>query len=112
MQHPLGSVKPLDRVFNMGPYEVGGHFSTVWQSAVNPGMDFRIKGWTVSNRHIYDLKDWDKSLGAIVPGQSGMFGSPHYDDQMEMWLKVEHHPLYFSRETVEMEATHLLVLTP
>jgi penicillin amidase len=112
MPHALGSVKPLDRVFNIGPYEVGGHFSTVWQSAVDPGMDFRLKGWTVSNRHIYDLKDWDKSLGAIVPGQSGMFGSPHYDDQVEMWLKVDHHPLYYSRAKVESEAKHLLVLVP
>ncbi len=112
MPHPLGSVKPLDRVFNIGPYEVGGHFCTVWQSAVNPGMDFRLQGWTVSNRHIYDLKDWDKSLGAIVPGQSGMFGSPHYGDQVEMWLKVEHHPLYYSKEKVESEAKHLLVLVP
>lgn len=112
MQHPLGSVKPLDKVFNLGPYEVGGHFSTVWQSALNPGMDFSLKGWTVSNRHIYDLKDWDKSLGAIVPGQSGMIGSPHYDDQVEMWLKVKHHPLYYSRAKVESEAKHLLMLNP
>jgi penicillin amidase len=106
LQHALGSVKPLDRVFNLGPYEGGGHFSTVWQSAVNPGMDFDLKAWSVSHRHIYDLKDWDQSL------QSGMFGSPHYDDQMEMWLKVEHHPLYYSREKVEAEAKHVLVLKP
>jgi penicillin amidase len=112
MPHPLGSVKPLDRILNIGPYEVGGHFSTVWQSAVNPGMDFRLTGWTVSNRHIYDLKDWDRSLGAIVPGQSGMFGSPHYDDQVEMWLKVDHHPLYYSKAKVESEAKHVLVLEP
>ncbi len=112
LEHALGSVPPLDKVFNLGPYEVGGHFSTVWQSAVNPGMDFNLKGWTASNRHIYDLEDWDKSLGAIVPGQSGMFGSPHYDDQMEMWLNVEHHPLYYSRAKVESEAKHVLILKP
>ena len=112
LQHALGSVSPLDKVFNLGPYEGGGHFSTVWQSAVNPGMDFDLKAWTASHRHIYDLEDWDKSLGSVVPGQSGMFGSPHYDDQMEMWLKVEHHPLYYSREKVESEAKHVLLLVP
>ncbi|NIR13940.1 MAG: penicillin acylase family protein, partial [Desulfobacterales bacterium] len=47
-----------------------------------------------------------------VPGQSGMFGSPHYDDQMEMWLKVEHHPLYYSKAKVESEAKHVLILKP
>ena len=112
LQHTLGSVRPLDKVFNLGPYEGGGHFSTVWQSAVNPGMDFDLKAWSVSHRHIYDLQDWDKSLGSVVPGQSGMFGSPHYDDQMEMWLKVEHHPLYYSRARVESEAKHVLMLKP
>jgi penicillin amidase len=111
-QHPLGQVKPLDKLFNLGPFEAGGHFSTVWQSGVLPGMDFNYNGWTVSNRHIYDLADWDNSLGTIVPGQSGMWGSPHYSDQMEMWRTVGHHPLYFSKERVEAEATKRLTLTP
>jgi penicillin amidase len=112
LEHALGSVPPLDKVFNLGPYEGGGHFSTVGQSAVNPGMDFDLKAWAVSHRHIYDLQDWDKSLGSVVPGQSGMFGSPHYDDQMEMWLNVEHHPLHYSKAKVESEAKHVLILKP
>jgi len=112
INHPFGRIKPLDKLFNLGPYEGGGHFSTVWQSAVSPGMDFNLNGWTVSNRHIYDLKDWDRSLGAIVPGQSGMVGSPHYDDQVSLWLKVDHHPLYYSRSKVESKAVGILVLKP
>ncbi|MGD2125763.1 MAG: penicillin acylase family protein [Desulfobacteraceae bacterium] len=111
-EHPLGRVKPLDRVFNFGPYEGGGHFATVWQSAIMPGMDFDLNGWTVSNRHIYDLEDWDQSLGAIVPGQSGMLGSRHYGDQVSLWLEVKHHPLYYTRGKVESEAAHSLVLAP
>ena len=110
--HPFGRIKPLDRLFNLGPYEGGGHFSTVWQSAVRPGMDFSLNGWTVSNRHIYDLNDWDRSLGAIVPGQSGMVSSPHYDDQVSLWLEVDHHPLYYSRSKVEAQARSILVLKP
>jgi penicillin amidase len=75
-------------------------------------MDFNYNGWTVSNRHIYDLADWDNSLGAIVPGQSGMWGSPHYSDQLQMWREVGHHPLYFSRTRVEAEAQQRLTLMP
>jgi len=111
-EHPLGKVKPLDRIFNLGPFAGGGHFSTVFQSAVMPGMDFDLKGWTASNRHIYDLKDWDKSLGAIVPGQSGMFGSPHYADQVDLWLQIMHHPLDYSLKRVEAEAKDTLILEP
>jgi penicillin amidase len=112
INHALGQVKPLDRLFNLGPFEVGGHFATVWQSAVMPGMDFNLNGWSASNRHVYDLQDWDKSLAAVVPGQSGMVGSPHYGDQVEMWLKVGHHPLYYSGSSVESAAEHVLTLTP
>lgn len=111
-EHPLGQVPPLDRIFNLGPFETGGDFSTVWQSAVVPGMDFNYKGWTVSNRHIYDLADWDNSLGTIVPGQSGMWGSPHYSDQMALWLAVGHHPMYFSQARVAAEAKERLTLLP
>lgn len=112
INHPLGRVKPLDRLLNLGPFEGGGHFDTVWQSALKPGMDFRMFGWTVSNRHIYDLQDWDRSLGAIVPGQSGMYGSPHYGDQVRPWLQAEHHPLVYSRRAVETEARQVLRLRP
>jgi penicillin amidase len=112
IRHPMGRIKPLDRILNLGPYEGGGHFCTVWQSAVMPGMDFRLNGMTASNRHIYDLKAWDGSLGAIVPGQSGMFGSPHYDDQVKLWLEVDHHPLHYSRSSVESGAQSVLLLKP
>jgi len=112
LPHPLGTVKPLDRIFNLGPFEGGGHFATVWQSAVMPGGDFKLNGWSVSNRHIYDLKDWDRSLGAIVPGQCGVYGSPHYSDQMDIWRQGGHHLLCYSRQKVEKEAKAVLALVP
>ena len=68
--------------------------------------------WQSSNRHIYDLKDWDQSLGSIVPGQSEMLRSPHYSDQIDLWLNVNHHPLYFSRDKVDAEARQHLILKP
>ncbi|MDY6852438.1 MAG: penicillin acylase family protein, partial [Thermodesulfobacteriota bacterium] len=77
-----------------------------------PGMDFNLNGWTASNRHIYDLKDWDMSLGGIVPGQSGMLGSPHYSDQVKMWFQVGHHPLPYSRAEVEAGTIGTLILKP
>ena len=110
--HPLGRVKPLDRIFNIGPFEGGGHFETVWQSAVTPGMDFALNGWSVSNRHVYDPADWDRSVGSIVPGQSGMFGSPHYADQVPLWQGAGHHPLWYSRDRVTAAATSTLQLVP
>ncbi|RJR41531.1 MAG: penicillin acylase family protein [Desulfobacteraceae bacterium] len=112
VSHVLGRGKPLDRLLNLGPYEGGGDFSTVWQTGRMPGMNFSLKGWSAANRHIYDLREWDESLGSIVPGQSGIPFSRHYADQMDLWLKVGHHPLYFSRAKVESEAAAKLLLKP
>ena len=112
MAHPLGRVKPLNRIFNIGPFAGSGHFCTVAQSSVMPGMDFSLNGWAVSNRHIFDPANWDRSLASIVPGQSGMLGSRHYRDQVELWKEVGHHPLYFSREKIEAEAKRVLKLMP
>jgi penicillin amidase len=111
-KHLLGRYKPLRWLFNLGPYEGGGHFATVWQSAVMPGMDFDLNGWTASNRHIYDLGNWNQSLGSIVPGQSGMITSPHYADQVKLWLNVDLHPLPYSRNKVAAATVNTLYLVP
>jgi acyl-homoserine lactone acylase PvdQ len=36
--HPLGAVKPLDKIFNRGPFPYGGDTSTVWQAGFIPQM--------------------------------------------------------------------------
>ncbi len=112
LEHPLGKVAILGKIFNLGPFEGSGNFHTIKQSAISPGMDFKLKAWDVSNRHIYDLADWDHSIGCIVPGQSAHRASPHYSDQMDTWLRVGHHPLPFTRGAVESSAAHTLLLVP
>ncbi len=83
--HPFGLRKPLDRIFNLGPYPVGGastaltsfeySFNDPFAAAVGP-----------SYRQIFDLGN-DRELRAILPsGQSGQVFHPHYDDQTRLWL--------------------------
>jgi hypothetical protein len=33
--HTLGSIKPLERIFNRGPYPIGGDGNTIWASGSN-----------------------------------------------------------------------------
>ncbi len=110
--HNLGSVKPLDKFFNRGPFPLGGDFDTIWASGatrhdlshdVIVGPPFRF---------IADLQDWNRSLGMLVPGQSGHPMSPHYEDNIQGWLKGEYHPMLFDREAVLKEADATLVLEP
>ncbi|HEX4205486.1 MAG TPA: penicillin acylase family protein [Ktedonobacteraceae bacterium] len=99
-RHPLGAIKPLEKLFNRGPFPVGGDYDTVNMSAVVPNQPQEVV--TVpSYRQIIDLADMANSLSGHAPGQSGHPASAHYDDFIEMWLHVQHHPMLFEQQVIE-----------
>ncbi len=109
LKHPLGSVKILDLVFglNKGPFPMGGSFHTVPQLAYKYTKAFGIVHGP-SQRHVYDLSDWDKSFTVIPTGNSGIPGSSHYCDQTELYVEGKYHPDYFSRGAVEKNAKYVM----
>ena len=109
--HPLGRVKALDRIFNRGPYPVGGDIDTVNMGAVSPAEPETVI--TVpSFRQIANLANLAESLSMHAPGQSGHPGSKHYDDFIKPWLRVEHHPMLFDHEVIDEQAVGKLKLVP
>ncbi len=112
LAHPLGIQKPLDLVFNRGPYPVGGDTDTPWQAAMSPGEPYDNRLWAPSMRHVIDLSDLSRSEFIIPTGQSGQLGSPHYDDLVAPYLEGKYIPMLWTRAQVlgELEAT--LVLSP
>ena len=110
--HTLGSVKPLDRFFNRGPYPLGGDGETIWASSATyyDLSDKSIVGPPF--RFIADLGDWNKSLGMLVPGQSGHPASRSYDGAIRDWLQGGYHPMAFDRASVLAVARDVLVLEP
>jgi penicillin amidase len=73
-------------------------------------------GWTIDPagqnqyRMIVDLADLDNSMSALGPGTSGDPKSPHYQDQVPLWMDGSYHPKYFSREKsiANAESRHIL----
>lgn len=108
--HALGLQPPLDRVFDRGPYPVGGDTDTVCQMAAAPGESFDAKGWAPTYRQVVDLADLSRSAWIQPPGQSGRLGSPHYDDLARPWLEGEYLPMLWTREQVEGAAVSRLFL--
>jgi penicillin G amidase len=109
--HTLGSVKPLDKFFNSGPFPIGGDFDTVWASGATRQDLSHDQIVGPPFRFIADLQDWNRSLGMLVPGQSGHPMSPHYADNIQGWLKGEYHPMLFDREAVLKEVSAVLVIS-
>jgi penicillin amidase len=65
-----------------------------------------------SYREVIDLADWDRSVATSTPGQSGQPGSPHYGDLLPLWAEGRYFPLLFTRQAVEANTAHRLVLQP
>jgi len=109
--HPLGRVKPLDRIFCRGPYPVGGDGDTPHQTS-SSGGSYAANGWIPSYRQIIDFGNPANSRSVHTVGQSGQPGSPHYDDFIPLWRSGQYHPMLFERFTVQANLKHLIMLRP
>ncbi|UCC82923.1 MAG: penicillin acylase family protein [Gemmatimonadota bacterium] len=96
--HPLGIP-----AFELPAVGRSGDRTTVNVAGRSSGASFR---------EIIDLADWDRSVATSTPGQSGQPGGPHYGDLLPLWAEGRYFPLLFTREAVEANAAHRLVLRP
>ena len=112
LSHPFGKKSPLMGYFmNIGTFPMGGSIFTV-----SPTVYHVEKSWEVTDaaglRHIIDLSEQNNSLRIIAGGVSGNFMSPHYDDQVELWLNNEYRPFVLDREDVEKDVRYRLLMKP
>jgi penicillin amidase len=107
--HPLDLTPGAKTLMDLGPVPRPGDGDTV--NATYSGASFtQVAG--ASYREIFDLGDWDNSVGINVPGQSGQPGSAHYSDLLPLRAEGRYFPLLFSKEAVERETTARLELKP
>jgi len=107
-QHLLGQ-KWFLGFFNAGRFPMIGDSTTVRAS-------FGSGGWETTGgascRLIVDLSDLDRSLSVITSGQSGHFMSPHYRDQISLYLNSLYHPWSFSAAAVGRNLERIEKLLP
>lgn len=108
--HPLLSDKTRP-LFAIQPVHRGGDAYTVMAStSASESGTKQLSG--ASFKFVFDVKDWDQSVGLSTPGNSGQPGSPHYADLAPLWGEGKHFPLAFTRKKVEEVAKERLVLYP
>jgi penicillin amidase len=108
--HVLSAQPPLDRVFSVGPFVVGGDSDTVNQISISP--EDSANNIAASYRQVFAVGDWDTALAMHAPGQSGHLASPHYADLSQPWLEGEYYELGWSQPSQERAAEHTLRLLP
>ncbi len=109
IRHPLSGAVPeaLAGRFSVGPAPRGGNSYTLNNTG---GGDNQSSG--ASFRIIVDTGDWDRTLGANNPGQSGDPDSPFYRNLFQLWAADRYFPVFYSREKVESAAAERWTLTP
>ncbi len=113
LRHPLGRRKPLDRIFDLGPFPWGGDANTVAQASPNPADP--TDGTTVaiaSLRMVVDVGAWENSRWVLPGGQSGNPLSPHYADQLPLWQRGDGIPIAWDEPQVAAATVHTLELRP
>ncbi|MEV5965013.1 penicillin acylase family protein [Kribbella sp. NPDC051952] len=100
----------VDRLFNRGPYQLGGGTSIVDATSWDASEGYAVTS-TPSMRMVVDLSDFDKSRWVNLTGVSGHAFSAHYTDQTELWVKGETLPWAYTKGAVEAARKDALTFT-
>ena len=111
LEHPMGSVKMLDRLFhlNSDTYAMGGSSHTVCPATYEEG--FKVTDGA-SERHIYNTADWDESYTVIPTGNSGIPASEFYLSQTKTYVEGRFYKDPFTEDAVKAAAKYRLRLKP
>ena len=104
-------IRPIEQLFNRGPYPVSGGASVVNATGWELGSSYATT--TVpSMRMVIDLADFDGSTWNHLTGASGHAYHPNYVDQTEDWSTGLQSPWAFSPDAVDGTTVDTLVLVP
>jgi penicillin amidase len=85
LQHPLGLVQPLDRVFNLGPFPFPGAATALVSGEFRYNEPFAVLIGP-SYRQIFDMSTQGDTRAILPSGQCGQVYHKHYSDQTSLWL--------------------------
>jgi len=110
-EHLLGRRWPLDKIFNIGTFPVGGTGTTVNNGEYRFHQPYaNVLG--PSMRQITDLSDTKRSWSVLPTGQSGQPFSAHFNDQTPLWLEGKYHELITDWRELNRQNGDRLVLVP
>lgn len=101
IRHPLSAAVSAEwrERLNIGPAPRGGYSFTPGANAYGDnnttGASFRI---------VVDTGDWEKTIGANNPGQSGDHGSVFYKNMFDLWAEDKFFSVKFTDKEVEKMA--------
>ena len=111
-EHPLGRQKPLDRIFNIGPFPVPGGHEVPNNFAQRNGSGPWPVVYGPSTRRLIDFARPQEALGVNPVGQSGVWPDAHYADQAALLAQGRYRREWLDEADVRAHSSGLLVLKP
>eukprot|EP00928_Gymnodinium_smaydae_P052573 TRINITY_DN3656_c1_g4_i1.p1 TRINITY_DN3656_c1_g4~~TRINITY_DN3656_c1_g4_i1.p1 ORF type:complete len:844 (+),score=90.81 TRINITY_DN3656_c1_g4_i1:359-2533(+) len=117
LQHSISKglgLPPGTQPLDLPSFEPGGDANTINQAANSGISDLSATGGSqASLRVIWDLSNLESgSKMILVPGESGQFNSPHYGDQLPIWISGQLRPVRTTNESIETSTGSLLRFGP
>lgn len=110
--HALAKQKPLDQVFNSGPFAAPGGRELPNNLAGSVGPAPWAVSYGPSTRRVIDFAAADKALGINPVGQSGVLFDAHYRDQAQTFIAGGYVPQHLSEADVASHTRSTLMLVP
>lgn len=113
LEHPLGKQKPLNYLFNVGPFPIAGGLETLNNQSFtltsNPVFKSNLGA---ALRRTIDFADPENGMGILPGGQSGNPMSKHYADQTELYVRGELRKEMMNKEEILSVCKDKLVFLP
>jgi penicillin amidase len=111
--HPLGTQKPLDKIFNVKTAPLQANAEGINKLAFNLNGDGIYKVTSgPAMRIILDFENVEKSISVLPTGQSGNRFSRHYRDQAKLFVKGKYRGQLMNRNEILKSAKEPLLLKP
>ena len=111
-KHPLGEVKALAPLFNVGPFPAPGAHEVPNNLAQRSGDAPWFVIYGPSTRRVIDFAAPGRSRGINPVGQSGVLGDRHYSDQARDYLAGRSRAQWLDAADVQAQARSSLTFRP
>lgn len=111
-QHPIGKVKALAPLFNVGKFEVAGSNEVInnLMFGFSSNGKYEVKAGP-STRRIIDFSDVENSVSILPTGNSGNPMSKHYNDQAEMYNEGKFRKMKLNKKEIVAHSTKLIFVS-
>ena len=110
--HPLAAQKPLDKLFNTGPFAAPGGRELPNNLAGSVGAAPWAVSYGPSTRRVIDFADASKAVGINPLGQSGVLFDAHYRDQAQAFIDGGYVAQHLAEADVAANTRSTLTLAP